>query len=180
MIVETNLDELAELFSDRLMGQAEWVVHAWNVLASAGLVPRDVDEEHPNVTHHVVTVAALAYLAAVINDEGAAEVPDIREGALAVTDFELGRYAERRGVAIEAGPDEAHLAAEVCVVQRMRSVARTLGAEIGTDTLFAELWAQRKGIYEFPLSRADASDMVNNDLSGDKMVAYEWLLEQLR
>ncbi len=72
-----NVDELAHQFSDRFVGQPEWIVYAWGVLATAGVVPPDVDEMHSNLTDHLVTVAALAYLAEVINNEGAAQVPDI-------------------------------------------------------------------------------------------------------
>ena len=93
-----NVDELAHQFSDRFVGQPEWIVYAWGVLATAGVVPPDVDEMHSNLTDHLVTVAALAYLAEVINNEGAAQVPDITEGVFPVADIDLGRYAERQGV----------------------------------------------------------------------------------
>ena len=74
-----NVDELAHQFSDRCVGQPEWIVYAWGVLATAGVVPPDVDEMHTNLADHLVTLAALAYLAEVINNnERAAQVPETK------------------------------------------------------------------------------------------------------
>lgn len=174
-----NVDELAHQFSDRFVGQPEWIVYAWGVLATAGVVPPDVDEMHSNLTDHLVTVAALAYLAEVINNEGAAQVPDITEGVFPVADIDLGRYAERQGVYSAEWPENAIDLAAECVKSRMPSVARALAGELTPMTLFLELWAQRDGVVDYPLDDETAFEVGNYDLTGDTMVAYEWLTNEV-
>lgn len=145
----TNLPELARQFSDQLVGQPEWIQHAWGVLAGAGLVPDDPDPEHLNYADHLVTVAALAYLAdLVVNDLSNVEPADITEGAYGIDDIALGRYAERQGIYATDIPESAYQLGQDCVESRLKSVVRALATEVGSQTLFAELWAQREG--EFP------------------------------
>ena len=174
-----NVDELAHQFSDRFVGQPEWIVYAWGVLATAGVVPPDVDEMHSNLTDHLVTVAALAYLAEVINNEGAAQVPDITEGVFPVADIDLGRYAERQGVYSAEWPENAVDLAAECVKSRMPAVARALAGELTPMTLFLSLWAQQEGVVDYPLDDETAFSIGNHGLCGDKMVAHDWLMGEV-
>ncbi|MFT4217502.1 MAG: hypothetical protein QM619_10020 [Micropruina sp.] len=173
----TNLPELANQLSDQLVGQPEWVQHAWGVLAAAGLVPGDPDPEHPNYADHLVTLAALAYLAGlVINDLSNVEPPEITGGAYGLDDITLGRYAERHGIYATEIPESAYQLGQDCVEARLTSVTRALAAEVGSQTLFAELWAQRDGEVDFPLGADELDEILNGGATGDKMAAYEWLM----
>ena len=178
-MTETNVGELSYQFSDRFVGQPEWVVHAWGVLAAAGVVPLDVDDMHPNLTDHLVTLAALAYLAEVINNADGAQVPDITEGVFPVADIDLGRYAERQGVYSDEWPENATDLAAECVKRRMPAVARALAGELTPTTLFLDLWAQREGVVDYPLDDETTFSICNDNLSGDKMVAHDWLMGEV-
>ncbi len=173
----TNLQDIAHQFSDQLVGQPEWVQYASGVLAGAGLVPGDADPEHPNFADHLVTVAALAYLAdLVINDRSNVDPPDITEGTYGLDDIALGRFAERLGIHPAEIPESAYQLGQDCVESRLKPVARAIAAEVGSQTLFAELWAQREGEVDFPLGADELDDLLNSGVSGDKMAAYEWLM----
>lgn len=177
----TNVQELAGEFSREPGGQRRWVLHAWQVLTDAGLVPHDVDPEHPNYVDHLATLAALAYLAAlVVNDRIDVEPPAITEGMCGVTDIALGRYAERRGIVATEFPESAYELGQECVEARLNPVVAALAAEVGVHTLFAELWAQRSSESTFPLAPDDLDDILNSGLTADKMAAYEWLSSRVR
>lgn len=161
-----------------------WVNYAWSVLAEAGTVPKELDEDHIDYVDHLLTLVTLADLSNRFNEivyggsDNSHETVDLcgRGGRPWLSEVELGRYWERYGLVDDEYPETTGGLSEAAVTRLGPTVINQLVEQIGDSLLFATLWAQREPqVVGYPVSGEEFFHIVNSDLTFDKHDTYQWL-----
>lgn len=165
-----------------------WVQHAWSALACAGLVACETQLERAAVACRLLALTVLHEQFCVrAFDEGDPDEWEIDPHDLLGTyprldPFLIGVLAERRGLEadIELGYEleRGTLTSEALrelVVAEYPTVARALRAAWGGTGVFGSLWVSRSDDTTYPLSEDVIDDIVNGDLTHDKLHAWQWI-----
>ncbi len=162
-----------------------WGKYAWHALGPAGLT------KYQNEAERTICVVRALALAAMTKDfyarafgEGSDgdwrdEISDDVIGADPLIDaFTLGQIAERKGYETD------HLALNDSVLSELivdlieevyQEVGGTLRYALGDAELFASMFAARESGVSFPVADDYVASVVNDDVTADKLEAYEWL-----
>lgn len=173
-----------------------WIPWAWGVLARAGDVPAQIDEEDPDYPSSLMTLAALGRLYDLFQqvlsglsadlETNSDLVDEVRPG---ITTIELARYSEAEGVFDTVWPESSSGLLREAIRTRTEQISARLVELLGTARLFTSLFVT--GTATVAIDDADApadthspsddafdrylSSVVNDDPTVDKQRTYEWL-----
>jgi hypothetical protein len=166
-----------------------WAEHAWDLLGQRGLTTYTSEIERTRCILRALAVSAL-YLdfCAKAFDEGS---PDdwrekVNSGLLGpaplIDAFTLGQLIEREGLEVDNHAyDDGEQISEVLghlVSAEYPGAVKTLREHCDDAPLFASMFLTSKGGVEYPLSDEQVGEVVNHDVTGDKMYAWLWLTEE--
>ena len=173
-----------------------WIPWAWGVLARAGDVPAQIDEDDPDYPRSLMTLAALGRLYDLFQqvlsglsadlETNSDLVDEVRPG---ITTIELARYSEAEGVFDTVWPESSSGLLREAIRTRTEQISARLVELLGTARLFTSLFVT--GTATVAIDDADApadthspsddafdrylSSVVNDDPTVDKQRTYEWL-----
>lgn len=168
----------------------DWLLWAWGVLTAADDVPAtfevDWEEFGGHYADHVITAAALCHLVAQFEDvyTGVNDHTEVMQEITGrarpkITEIELGRYAEARGVWVEDGPEDAFSLSAAAIEFRARTVRGQLADLAGESRLFTSLALATKHLDGLETNRLDAydawADEITNAPTFGTMHAFAWL-----
>lgn len=181
-----------ELFDIWLIGsELRWAEYAWGLLGQAGLTSYQAEIERARCVFRVIALSAF-YREFCVRafDEGCSD--EWRDQSFSelvgeypkVSLFTLGQLAERAGIPADDSMehDRSTLLNEVCeglADWEYAEVVGTLGRQLDHAALFASLWQTPKCGVEYPLDDDEVSAIVNEDCTANKLMAYEWMVEEL-
>jgi hypothetical protein len=171
-------------------GELRWAEHAWHALDCASMTKYATESER--------TVCVLRLLAlGVLHQEFSARAFD--EGTPGdwryepygdyigqhpwLDAFTLGHLAKSHGLEFDNAPEDVEDApgqttrelVELCYSDAVHA----LRTQWSDSYLFATLWLSVKGEPDYPLSDAQVDEVVNWDLTGNKLHAWQWFSEGL-
>ncbi len=185
-----DLRELADEVFRVWTGGSEvrWAAHAWACLGRAGLVQYQTEVERARTVCRLLALAVLSReFYARARDEGSpgdwSLTQDDAVGEYPRIDpFVLGQLTEREGIDadIEVGYEfdegtASNYALREIVGAQYRIVTKALASEWGTVGVFTSLWASTYDDVEYPIAQDDIYDMVNTDVTAEKLDAYQWI-----
>jgi hypothetical protein len=166
--------------------ELSWARHAWGLLGKAGLTSYSTEIERTRCVLRAVAVGRLYHeFSARAFDEGSPDdwrghVGDGLIGGSPLIDaFTLGQLAEREGIEVDNAPFDDGLgvskALRDLVDLEYPGVVEALRGQSGDAELFASLFASQGEEADYPLSEEQVSEVVNFQVTGNMMVAWEWL-----
>lgn len=174
-----------------------WIPWAWGVLARAGDVPAQIDEDDPDYPRSLMTLAALGQLYDLFQqvlsglsadlETNPDLVDEVRPG---ITTIELARYSEAEGVFDTAWPETGSGLLREAIRTRTEQISARLVERLGTARLFTSLFVTGTATVamdddtDAPADTHSPSEdgfdrylpsVVNDDLTEDKQRTYAWL-----
>ncbi|MFL0563809.1 hypothetical protein ACH0BM_10580 [Kocuria rhizophila] len=173
-----------------------WIPWAWGVLARAGDVPAQIDEDDPDYPRSLMTLAALGRLYDLFQqvlsglsadlETNSDLVDEVRPG---ISTIELARYSEAEGVFDTVWPESSSGLLREAIRTRTEQISARLVELLGTARLFTSLFVT--GTATVAIDDTDVladthspsedafdrylSSVVNDDPTVDKQRTYEWL-----
>jgi hypothetical protein len=170
-------------------GEQKWGAYAWQTLTSAGLANWMTEAERTTCVLRALALAALSrdfYARAFSEGDDGDWREDLATDVIGdrprIDAFTLGQIAERSGVEAdntEWNQGEVWDVLYTFVKREYRAVARALRSVLGDSRLFASMWAVRDRECVYPLADDYVSYVVNDDLTAEKGIAWEWLTNEL-
>ncbi|WP_249494034.1 hypothetical protein [Kocuria rhizophila] len=174
-----------------------WIPWAWGVLARAGDVPAQIDEDDPDYPRSLMALAALGRLYDLFQQVLSGLSADLEtnpdlvgEVRPTITTIELARYSEAEGVFDTVWPETGSGLLREAIRTRTDQISARLVELLGTARLFTSLFvtgtaaiamdddtdvpADTHSPSEDAFDRYLAS-VVNDDPTVDKQRTYEWL-----
>lgn len=174
-----------------------WIPWAWGVLARAGDVTAQIDEDDPDYPRSLMTLAALGRLYDLFQqvlsglsadlETNSDLVDEVRPG---ISTIELARYSEAEGVFDTVWPESSSGLLREAIRTRTEQITVRLVELLGTARLFTSLFvtgtaavameddtdvpADTHSPSEDALDRY-LSSVVNDDPTVNKQRTYEWL-----
>ncbi|WP_328463502.1 hypothetical protein OHA21_38100 [Actinoplanes sp. NBC_00393] len=167
-----------------------WVEHAWGLLGQRGLATYTSEIERTRCILRALAVSAF-YLDFCARAFGEGSPDDWREkvnsgllGPAPLIDvFTLGQLIERDGFEVDNHAyDDGEQISEALghlVAAEYPGVVKELRESYDDARLFASMFLTSKGGVEYPLADERIGEVVNHDVTGDKMHAWVWLTEEL-
>lgn len=168
--------------------ETRWARYAWASLRRGGLTTYATEVERARVVCRLLALSVLyGEFCARAFDEGRPGDWSFDESAVVggyplVDPFVLGQLAERDGV--DADPDvgaefpdgspRTHAIRELTRAE-YPAVAAVLLADLRATMVFASLWASDGSGVHYPLEDGAVHEAVNTDITGSKLVAWEWI-----
>ncbi|RLZ04482.1 hypothetical protein CWC38_00165 [Kocuria tytonicola] len=174
-----------------------WIPWAWGVLARAGDVPAQIDEDDPDYPRSLMTLAALGRLYDLfqqvlsgLNADLETNPDLVGEVRPTITTIELARYSEAEGVCDTAWPETSSGLLRGAIRTRTEQTCAQLAELLGTARLFTSLFVTGTAAVamdddtDVPADTHSPSEdafdrylssVVNDDPTADKQRTYEWL-----
>ena len=174
-----------------------WIPWAWGVLARAGDVTAQIDEDDPDYPRSLMTLAALGRLYDLFQqvlsglsadlETNSDLVDEVRPG---ISTIELARYSEAEGVFDTVWPESSSGLLREAIRTRTEQITVRLVELLGTARLFTSLFVTGTAAVameddtDVPADTHSPSEdafdgylssVVNDDLTEDKQRTYEWL-----
>jgi len=168
--------------------ESAWAKHAWELLGAAGLTSYSTEIERTRCLLRAVGVGRLyrEFSARAFDEASPGDWRDHVGGDLIggyplLDAFTLGQLAEREGLEADntSFADYSVVDEVLCDLVDLEypQVVGTLYKALGDADLFASLYLSRQEDVTYPLSDDQVGKVVNFDVTGDKMHAWQWFTE---
>lgn len=172
------------LFSWWVTGtEEEWARAAWEALGRRGVLTTAEDAGFAGVLDNAAILVTLSAInnrfQGIRNGEGEDcswywAHPDIDQADLEVSDIQVGRWAERRGLGAEDDSEETlNDVLKDAAFSLADKIYATLEAEWGENQLFTSLWTVSQDDAVQPATPEAAFDVMNNPTE-DMVATYSW------
>ena len=164
----------------------QWAEHVWDALAHANLTQYATELERSVCVLRLITLGALYREFHVrASEEGEAgdwryEITADLVGDYPLLDaFTIGQLAELRGIHVDNSPyaseDVLGEVLQGIALQEHGAVVRALREQWSEAEIFAGLYVSTRKDVTYPVPDNLARGIVNNDVTGSKLMAWDWL-----